>query len=304
MHVQLITPIVTNLVFYPRQITPNHSAEFDFMSIRWLPSFLLLPIMLLIVWPCAARAEHEGKVQILLLGDSTTEASIPKRLVPKGPHFEDVIRLLLAAEKDLPPTNVINLGQSGETIERLMKSGRYDKSVAKLPGIDYVFIRYGLNDRSKREDFVNNFPKDFHELLARLRKDFPTAVLIPTTVIPYGVNDSQESINALVRKVAEEEKLPLFDLHPRYLAELKKGPNMLNYRRFPLDKIPEKHHEWLKPFTYGTPPAVEVNDNRLDAHFGDLPGWYGDRHPNSAGYHVIADETAKYLMKMMRERQK
>jgi lysophospholipase L1-like esterase len=274
------------------------------MRIRWIRSLAVLPILLVFVSPGAVRAEHDGKLQILLLGDSTTEASIPKRLDPRGPQFEDVIRLLLAAEKDLPPTSVINLGQSGEYIERLMKSGRYDRSVAGLPGVDYVFIRYGLNDRSKRQDFANNFPKDFHGLLARLRQDFPTAVLIPTTVIPYSISDSQESINALVRKVAEDEKLPLFDLYPRYLAELKKGPNMLNYRRFPLDKIPEKHRDWIKPFTFGNPPMVEVLDNRLDAHFGDLPGWYSDRHPNSAGYHVIADETAKFLMKMLRERRK
>lgn len=280
----------------------THGPECDFMRSRWIRSFELLMTLLVFVSPAEIRAEHDGKLQILLLGDSTTEASIPKRHIPQGPHFEDMIRLLLAAERDLPPTNVINLGLSGEYIERLMTSGRYDRSVSKLPGIDYVFIRYGLNDRSKREDFANNFPKDFHELLARLRKDFPNAVLIPTTVIPYSASGSQESINAHVRKVAEDEKLPLFDLYPRYLAELEKGPDMLNYRRFPLDKIPEKHRDWVKSFTFGNPPMVEVLDNRLDAHFGDLPGWYGDRHPNSAGYHVIADETAKFLMKMIRER--
>lgn len=270
-------------------------------SIRWC---VLLTMLLFCISPSVLFAEHEGKLQILLLGDSTTEASIPKRHLPEGPHFEDVIRLLLATEKDLPPTNVINLGLSGEFIERLMSSGRYDRSVSKLPGIDYVFIRYGLNDKSKREDFETNFPKDFHELIARLRKDFPSAVLIPTTVIPYSATGSQEAINSHVRKVAEEEQLPLFDLYPRYLAELEKGQNMLNYRRFALDKIPVEHHAWLKPFTFGKPPMVEVLDNRFDAHFGHLPGWYGDRHPNAAGYHVIADETAKFLSKMIRERRK
>jgi hypothetical protein len=44
-----------------------------------------------------------------------------------------------------------------------------------------------------------------------------------------------------------------------------------------------------------------VLDNRLDAHFGHLPGWYGDRHPNLAGYHVIASETAKWLAPVMLE---
>src|SRR5262245_2355142 len=86
------------------------------------------------------RAEHEGKLQILLLGDSTTIGSVCRATHRDGPHLEDVIRLLLAAEKDLPPTNVINLGRDGEFIQGLLTGGRYDRDIAKLPGIDYVFI--------------------------------------------------------------------------------------------------------------------------------------------------------------------
>ena len=138
-----------------------------------------------LVGPATIRAEHEGKVQILLLGDSTTIGSVCRITDPKGPHLEDVIRLLLGTEKDLPPTNVLTHGRDGEYIQGLLTGGRYDKEIAKLPGIDYVFIRYGLNDRGRREDFANNFPKDFHELIARLKKDFPGAKIIPTSVIPY-----------------------------------------------------------------------------------------------------------------------
>lgn len=252
-----------------------------------------------------AIAEHEGKIQILLLGDSTTEGSIPRLTNKEGPHLEDVITSLIAAEGDLPPCHVINLGLSGEYIRRLIDSKRYDEKVAKLPGIDYVFIRYGLNDKNRRENFETGFPQDFKELLDRLRKDHPSAQLIPTTVIPYSADNTHEPINVIVRQVATEEKLPLFELAPRYAAELAKGPNMLNYRRFPLEKIPEKYHEFVKPFVImSKPPTVVVMDNRLDAHFGHLPGWFDDRHPNLAGYHVIGDETAKYLIPLLRERVK
>ena len=96
--------------------------------------------------PTSLRAEHEGKVQILILGDSTAEGSVPRKLVKEGPHLEDVIRQLLAAEGDLPPCNVINVALSGEYIQRLVDSGRYDKVAAKLPGLDYIFIRYGLRN--------------------------------------------------------------------------------------------------------------------------------------------------------------
>ena len=268
--------------------------------LRCLHLCLLFALTLLL--PTAARAEHEGKVQILIIGDSTAEGSIPRLLVKEGPHLEDVIRQLLAAEGDLPPCNVINIALSGEYIQRFMDSGRYEKLASKLPGLDYIFIRYGLNDNARREDFANNFPKDFHALLARLRQDHPKALLIPMTVIPFSDAATSERINGLIRQVAAEEKLKLFDIYPRYAAELEKGPNMLNYRRFPLAKIPEKYHEFVKPFTSGKPAMVVVMDNRLDAHFGHLPGWFSDRHPNLAGYHVIGDETAKYLAPILRER--
>lgn len=47
--------------------------------------------------PAALHAEHEGKIQILLLGDSPTEACIPRMLAPEEPQLEDVVRVLLAA---------------------------------------------------------------------------------------------------------------------------------------------------------------------------------------------------------------
>jgi lysophospholipase L1-like esterase len=263
---------------------------------------LLVAVLALLFNGSQLKAEHEGKVQILLLGDSTTEGSVPRRHVPEGPHLEDVIRLLLAEEKDLPPTNVINLGLSGEYIRRLLDSGRYEKEASKLPGIDYVLIRYGLNDNAYRENLEENFPKDYHELIERIKVDHPQATLVVMTVIPYGSEEMCLRLNKLNEQVAKAEGLTLFDIYPRYAEELKRGPDMLNYRRFPLEKIPENRREFVKSFIVpGANPTVEVLDNRLDAHFGHLPGWFGDRHPNLAGYHVIGDETAKFLAPLIRE---
>lgn len=241
------------------------------------------------------------RLQILLLGDSTTEASIPKKVAPEEPQLEDTVRILLAAESDLPAADVHNEGVSGEYIRGLLDSKRYDKVAAKLPNMDYVIVRYGINDQSKRKDFRTNFPADYHELLGRLRKDYPNATLIPMTSIPYSAENDHSEMNALVAQVAMEEKLALFDIAPRFLAELKKGPNALNYRRYALSKVPDR----LKPFAIpylqpGADPTVVVLDNRLDGLFGDLPGWYSDRHPNLAGYNVIADETAKFLAPIIR----
>ncbi len=262
----------------------------------------ILLIALLTVFPATLRAEHDGKIQILLLGDSTTIGSVCRQVEPQGLHLEDVVRVLLATDKELPPTNVINQGRDGEYIHGLLADGRYEKEIAKLPGIDFIFFRYGLNDRGKREEFQTNFPKDVSALVQRLRQDFPQAQIIPTTIIPYMAPEVDAEINALIRAGADAEKLPVFDLYTRYAEELKQGQNMLNYRRYALDSIPEAHRDWVKPFVRGG--AVVVMDNRLDAHFGHLSGWYGDRHPNLAGYHVIGDETAKYLAPLIREQAK
>lgn len=258
-------------------------------------------VVAIAISPLNARAEHDGKLQILLLGDSTTEGSVPRRLKPEGPHLEQVLEQLLAAEEDLPACQVINSSQSGETIRRLLDSGRYDRNGAELPGLDYIFIRYGINDRARIDNFVENFPKHFAELCTRLRQDHPAAELIAMTVIPFSGEEASEEINNLIRQAAADEHLEVFDIYPRYAEELSKGPNSLNYRRYALDKIPAKYHELVKPFVYG--PSVEVMGNELDGILGGLPGWYSDRHPNLAGYNVIADETAKYLAKRLREKQ-
>ena len=265
---------------------------------RHLPRSVFLILTAFLLFPQPARCEHDGKVQVLLLGDSTTEGSIPRRIKPEGPHLERVIELLLAAREDLPPTHVIQSGVSGEYIRRLIDSGRYTKDASRLPGLDYIFIRYGINDRSRLKNFEQEFPRHYHELIGLLRRDHPGARLIPTTNIPFADEKNTALMNGLVQQVARQADLEVFDLHPRYAAELKKGPNMLNYRRYPLARVPEKFHALVRPCVHG--PGVLVMSNELDGILGHLPGWFSDRHPNLAGYNVIADETAKYLARLMR----
>jgi lysophospholipase L1-like esterase len=247
-----------------------------------------------------AEAPRPAKVRILLLGDSTVLGSVCRRVAPRADHLEDVLRKLLAVHSDLPPTEVLNQGRDGETIQGLL-TDRYDREIKKLPRVDFVLIRYGLNDRARRKDFANNFPKDYRELIRRLKQDHLGCRLILETVIPYRGEQADREINDLVRKVAAEEKLPLLDTHARFAAELKHGPNMLSYRRVKLEKVPAQLHALL-PAEAVKSGDVVVLDNRLDAHLRGVPGWFADRHPNLAGYHVIADEAARFLAPLLRER--
>lgn len=244
------------------------------------------------------HAEQDGKLQILLMGDSTCIGSVCRLTNPEGPHLERVVQDLLKWENDLPATNVINQGRNGEFLHGLLTSGRYHRDIKPLPGLDYILIRYGINDRRKREDFVVNFPRDYRDLLTRLRRDHPAARLILMTTIPYLGEEQDGEINAVVRALAKTEKLPLLDSYARYAEELKHGANMLTYRRVALEKVPQRFHLLIRTARHDK--QIIVMDNRFDAHLRDVPGWFRDRHPNLAGYHVIGDETAKFLTPLIR----
>jgi lysophospholipase L1-like esterase len=268
-----------------------------------------LLVAVLAVWQLlplvpASRAgdRKPDRVRILLLGDSTVIGSICRRQAPKADHLEDVIRKLLAAEAGLPPAEVINQGRDGEYVHGLLQ-GRYEKDVARLPRVDIVLVRYGLNDRARRQDFASNFPNDLKELVRRLRKDHAGCHVVLETVIPTSGKDGNRDINDLIRGVAKDEKLPLLDTHARFSAELKNGPDLLTYRRVKLEKVPEKYRPLLPEGSVRGDDVV-VLDNVVDAHLRDVPGWFADRHPNLAGYHVIGDEVAKFLAPLIRERMK
>ena len=263
-------------------------------------------LLLFLFLPCVSHAAEPAKasrpVRVLLLGDSTCIGSICRIVEPKADHLERVIEKLLAAEKDLPPVEVINKGRDGEYIRGLLTSGRYEREVSSLKDIDFVLVRYGPNDRHRLKDFVHEFPQDYRDLIERLRKDDPHATIVLLTMIPlFGVKGDNE-VNDIVRSIAAEKNLPLCDIHKRYAAELKFGTDMLHYRRVPFKQIPERYRSLVAGCLVGD--TVVVLDNRLDAHFRDVPGWFRDQHPNLAGYHVIGDETAKFLAPLIRQQAK
>ena len=246
------------------------------------------------------HSEVHDKIHILLIGDSTTEGSIPRLTDPEGPHLERAIRQLLELEPGMPRLKVYNLGQGGDTAFRLLDSGRYEREVAPIRQADFVFVRYGINDWVKRQPVAENFPADFRAVIQRLKMDYPDARIIPMTIIPYLSAEASAVMNKMILEVSSEEDLEVFDIFTPYAKQLENGPNMLNYRRFPLQDIPAKYREWVAPRVHGD--RVVVMDNELDALFGDLPGWFNDRHPNLAGYHVIAVETVQYLRPLLRQR--
>jgi len=264
-----------------------------------------------------------NKIRVLLLGDSTVLGSVPRVLAPNADHLEDILRKLLEGMRGLPPVEVINKGEDGDTIHRLlhgrqvevinkgqdndtiqrMLGGRYENDVKSLPGgpVDFVFIRFGINDREYLGDFGREFPQTYRQLIAQIRRDQPGALITMETIIPYRDEGSTAEVNAMIRVLAEEAGLPVLDTHARFAAEMKHGKNMLVYRQARLADIPTEFRPLL-PAVSIWGEAVFIHDHSLDVHLRNVPGWFADRHPNLAGYHVIASALAEYLAPLIRKR--
>lgn len=266
---------------------------------------LFITIVLGALCAFVSSKESDKKIKILLIGDSTTIGSCPREINPDGPHLEQMIELLMEMEGDMPPVEVINLGKGGETAKRLLESGRYDKEIANIKDVDYIFVRLGINDWFRCENLDKEFPVQLKAVLDRLKEDHPEAMIFPTTICQFMSHEKCEDVNRIIHMSAVREKLQLFDLYPAYHKFiLENGENSLNVRNYDLDKVPEKYHEFLMPYTYAQKRTgklkVAVNDIHLDPLFGNLHGWYFDRHPNTAGYNLIAVETVKFLAPIIR----
>ncbi|TRX70384.1 SGNH/GDSL hydrolase family protein [Carboxylicivirga sp. M1479] len=263
---------------------------------------ILLTAFLIINNLAAQSAEKDSinkKVKLLLIGDSTTEGG--------KPTFENTIEQLLAREEGIPNVEAINVGKGGETAFSLLNSGRYDSQVKGIDSIDYIFLRYGINDWFKRQPFEENFPKDMKNVIAQLRNDYPESQIIVMTILPFLREDDTKIVNQFITNVASEEKLEIFDICPAYQKGLEEyGEFSMSVRFFPLSDIPEKYHTLVAPYTkyYEWKKAewLRVYTNELDPLFGHLPGWYKDKHPNPTGYRLIARETVEFILPKLKNK--
>ena len=254
----------------------------------------LFLILMLIPISIIAQNDANNKVRILLIGDSTTKGG-------EG-VFETSIESIINSDEEAPIVEVINSSLGGETSHSVVETGRYDKEIKNQGKMDFIFVRYGINDSFKRQPFEQNFPKDLTNLLNKLKADFPKAKIFLMTIIPYIQNmEVSNKVNNIIKTVAAKEKVELFDIYPAYQKALDThGQNSMNIRFIELSSIPKKYHDLVKPYTSfidwkGT-DMVRLFNTELDPILGDVPGWYDNRHPNPMGYRVLAKETAEFLL--------
>jgi lysophospholipase L1-like esterase len=199
--------------------------------------------------PFAFSAATAGKkrLQIILLGDSTTEASIPKKLAPDEPQIEDMLRIKLVTEGDLPPCDVYNEGVSGEYIRRLLDT-RYDKAVKTKPQADYIFIRYGINDRQASKTSRRQLPQGLSGVAHTPAPGPPEGHAHPDDAIPYCARQSARRHQRPHQADRRRGKAHALRHRPALPRRAEKEPRRLNYRRYSLAKIPENLRPFAMPY--------------------------------------------------------
>jgi lysophospholipase L1-like esterase len=196
---------------------------------RFKALFLTTALSVVTVLPSRAAESAAAGPTIYMIGDSTMAdyAVVPAQAL-RGwgqmlhMYFKDGAR-------------VDNHAMSGRSCRSFIAEGRWEVVMNHLKEGDYVIIQFGHNDEKKEDPkrYAEPFG-DFKNFLDGFIKDIRSKGAHPILVTPVSrrVFDADNKIvhshgdyAVAVRKLAEEEKVPLLDLEARTAEELEKmGP--------------------------------------------------------------------------------
>jgi hypothetical protein len=215
---------------------------------------------------------------MVMLGDCTLATSY----LPL--HLKNEARLKEALEHRYPQETfaIVNEGLDGESVAGFLK--RYHRTFARHPDPDYVFIRYGVQDRRKYG--LDGFRARLHEICDRLLRDFPGVRIVLETGIfvdypahyEFDRNTVLQPLYAIIREAGARYGVPVIDIYERMKRETEQGNWDLRVRGYGV--VDEEI------------PVLGAGQDHLHGH--DVR-WFTNIHPNPTGVAVIADEEARVL---------
>jgi len=216
----------------------------------------VISAVLFVTWQSA------GKIRIFLIGDSTMAnkpiINNPERGWGQVFHYffnDNVI--------------IENYAKNGRSTKSFLKEGLWQNVYNKLQPNDYVFIQFGHND-AKVSD-TNRYAEAhsaYKENLLRYLRETREKGAFPILLTPVNRRKFDEAGNfidqhgdypTVVREVAEQENVPLIDLHKKSMALFKKlGPEGT-----------KKLFLWIEPGIYEALPEGK-EDNTHFVKYGAL----------------------------------
>lgn len=173
----------------------------------------LLPAVLLLT---ALPAAGQDSLRVFLVGDSTCATKDLGKQNPErgwGHMFAPLFDASVTVE---------NHAVNGRSTKSFRDEGRWDTVLSALRPGDYVFIQFGHNDQKIADSTRYASPADYAENLRRYvreaRERGAEPVLLTSVVRRHFVDgeltDTHGEYPAAVRRVAAEERVPLFDMEP------------------------------------------------------------------------------------------
>lgn len=171
-----------------------------------LPFFVILLLI--------SFAPDQKKIKIFLAGDSTMSIKLEKNFPETGwgmpfSHFWN------------DNLTVVNKAKNGRSTKTFMSEGLWKQILDEATAGDYVFIQFGHNDEVKSKINTYTTPEEFTANLKKYIGDAREKKMIPVLLTPVArrkfdtsgkIEQTHQEYSALVRKVAEEEKLLFIDL--------------------------------------------------------------------------------------------
>jgi lysophospholipase L1-like esterase len=186
-----------------------------------------------------AARKTRARVRIVLVGDST--------VIDKGGWGGAFAKLLG------PDAECINLARSGRSSKSFRDEGHWKKALEKKP--DWVLIQFGHNDMpgkgpERETDPKTTYPENLARYVEEARAAGARPILVTSMTRRHFTKEGKirSDLGAYVeavKKVAEEKKVPLVDLHARSIELLDRlGPKAaaeLNPASKPAGKVDRTH---------------------------------------------------------------
>ncbi len=168
---------------------------------------------------------QKHSITVYLAGDSTMAQKQPHKRPETG--WGEMLQQYFDANK----VKIENRAVNGRSTKSFIAEGRWQQIADNLKKGDYVFIEFGHNDEKSEDptryaapntDYRNNLIKFVTEV--RMKKAFPV-LLTPVMRRKFDTGgnfqDTHGEYPDSVRKVAQELKVPLIDMHRKSEAVLK-----------------------------------------------------------------------------------
>ncbi|WP_186756689.1 rhamnogalacturonan acetylesterase [Echinicola salinicaeni] len=209
----------------------------------------VIGLLLVVVGISSYKGNEKEEITIFLIGDSTLankpySGSNPEKGWGQvfGLYFKDGVK-------------VENHALNGRSTKSFRDEGHWDKVYQSIRPGDYVLIEFGHNDQKEKSpdryaapdtDYRNNLIRYIEETYEKGGKPILATPISRRSFDENGLlQDTHGRYSEVVREVAEEFSLPLFDMHKKTIEVLeqfgveKSKELFLHYRPGDYAKFPE-----------------------------------------------------------------